>query len=82
MSTIAGVRQMNIFMKIFRILYVGLFAMLLFPVGWIEGLYMARFTGNNERGYGIGFILGVLFLSLPFIVGRLRKKRSGGTPYA
>ncbi len=78
----AGVRQMNIFMKIFRILYVVLFAMLLFPVGWIAGLYMARFTGNNEWGYGIGFVLGVLFLSLPFIVCWLRKKKSGGTPYA
>ena len=73
---------MNSFMTIFRTLYVALFAMLLFPVGWIAGLYMARFTGNDEWGYGLGFVLGVVFLALPFIVNWLRSKQSRGNPYA
>ncbi|HBA08253.1 MAG TPA: hypothetical protein DCW48_00765, partial [Methylotenera mobilis] len=60
------------FWSIFRKLYVVIFALLLFPVGWSAGLYMAKLTENNKWGYGFGFVLGIIFLASPFIVNWVR----------
>ncbi|HEY0842303.1 hypothetical protein [Methylotenera sp.] len=41
---------------------------------------MAKVTENNKWGYIVGFVLGIIFLALPFIVNWARTIQSKPNP--
>jgi hypothetical protein len=63
----------NFLLQVIRKIYVLFFALSVFPVGWVSGMYLAKLTGNQTLGYATGFLVGILFLLLPFIISRLRQ---------